>query len=127
MMPPSPWLLARMISVTYFSDTTTSSDHTMADTTPMTFAGSSGRPLAGSNTVFIVYSGLVPMSPNTMPMAARASAGKGAWCATAGAHALSAAGTLIVLSSSLTLPCSLGGDGQSSGPGHPPTYDRSAK
>src|SRR6516225_7720645 len=60
-----------MMRVTYLSDTTTSSDHRISDTMPTMFGASSLSPLAGSNTVLMVYSGLVPMSPNTMPIAPR--------------------------------------------------------
>ena len=62
-MPPSPWLSARMMSVTYLSVTTTISDQKISESTPIRFAGVNVRPLARSNTVFMTYSGLVPMSP----------------------------------------------------------------
>jgi hypothetical protein len=42
MMPPSPWLSARRISVTYFSETTIISDQKMTEITPITWSGVSG-------------------------------------------------------------------------------------
>ena len=38
-MPPSPWLLARMITVRYLSDTTSMSAQITSDRTPSTFSG----------------------------------------------------------------------------------------
>ena len=62
-MPPSPRLSARRISTTYFSVTTSISAQKIVDTAPMTSGAISCTPLAGLSTAFIVYSGLVPMSP----------------------------------------------------------------
>ena len=42
-MPPSPRLSARMISVTYFSVTTITSDQKMIDRMPMMFAADRSR------------------------------------------------------------------------------------
>ena len=78
MRPPSPWLSARRISTTYFKDTTTLSVQNTSDRMPRMFSGVSGtRPLA--KTSFRAYSGLVPMSPYTTPMAAsvRAASARG--------------------------------------------------
>ena len=46
-MPPSPWLSARMISITYLSETTIISAQKITDRTPRTLAASSGTPCAG--------------------------------------------------------------------------------
>ena len=69
MMPPSPWLLARMMRVTYLSVTTTMSDQKISETMPIRLPGVKVSPLAGSKTVCMTYSGLVPMSPKTTPSA----------------------------------------------------------
>src|SRR5262249_35515350 len=70
MIPPSPRLSARMISTTYLSDTTTISAQNTVDRPPRMFACVSGMPCCGENVSLTAYSGLVPMSPNTMPSAA---------------------------------------------------------
>jgi hypothetical protein len=49
MMPPSPRLLARMTSVTYFSDTTTISAQKIAEMPPRMFPVASGMPWLGLN------------------------------------------------------------------------------
>ena len=49
--------------MTYLSVTTTISAQMITDTAPTMFNASSGTPCAGLKTSFIVYSGLVPMSP----------------------------------------------------------------
>ena len=69
MMPPSPSLSARMITMTYFNVTTSSSDQKPSDSSPRTVSASGVRPKCGWNISLIVYSGLVPMSPNTTPTA----------------------------------------------------------
>jgi len=74
MMPPSPRLSARSIRITYFSVTTTISAQKIVDTVPRTFASLNSTPPCSENTSFTVYSGLVPMSPYTTPIAARHSA-----------------------------------------------------
>ena len=76
MMPPSPRLSARRISATYFSVTTSISPQKITDTAPITCGALSATPVAGLNTSFIVYSGLVPMSPYTTPMAPSVSAAR---------------------------------------------------
>ena len=63
MMPPSPRLFARRISVTYLSDTTIISAQKIAETPPSTFSALSGMPCTGLNVSLAAYSGLVPMSP----------------------------------------------------------------
>ena len=71
--PPSPWLSARRINATYFSETTTVNVQNTSDKMPRMLSGVSGtRPWA--KTSFSAYSGLVPMSPYTTPMAASVSA-----------------------------------------------------
>ena len=74
MVPPSPRLSARITSTTYLSDTTITSDQKMVDRPPKMLAGLSGMPCTGEKVSFTAYSGLVPMSPNTTPSAARVSA-----------------------------------------------------
>jgi hypothetical protein len=76
MMPPSPRLSARRISSTYFSVTTSIRPQKMTDTAPIRCVASRGMPVAGLKTSFMVYSGLVPMSPYTTPIAPRARAAK---------------------------------------------------
>ncbi len=62
MSPPSPWLSARRISTTYFSETMTVSVQKTSDRMPSMLSGVSGtRPCA--KTSFSAYNGLVPMSP----------------------------------------------------------------
>src|SRR4051812_6200554 len=75
MMPPSPRLSARMISTTYFSDTTTISAQKIVDRPPRMLSVVSAMPWSGENVSFTAYSGLVPMSPNTTPSAASVRAG----------------------------------------------------
>ena len=74
MMPPSPRLSARMISSTYFSETMIISAQKMVESPPRMLAWLSGMPWSGENVSFTAYSGLVPMSPKTMPSAASVSA-----------------------------------------------------
>jgi hypothetical protein len=73
MMPPSPLLSARITKVTYFSDTTISSDQKISESTPRTAAGAGAMPCI-PRVSFMVYSGLVPISPKTIPIAPSASA-----------------------------------------------------
>ena len=47
MMPPSPRLLARSTSVTYFSETTIIRIQKIVDSPPRMFAAVSGMPCAG--------------------------------------------------------------------------------
>src|SRR5688500_3035418 len=70
MMPPSPRLSARMMSTTYFSDTTIISAQNIVESPPRMFAGLSGMPWSGEKVSLTAYSGLVPMSPKTTPKAA---------------------------------------------------------
>ena len=63
MIPPSPRLSARITKTTYLIETTTISDHTISDRMPSTFSGVSGIGWLPAKTSFIVYNGLVPMSP----------------------------------------------------------------
>ncbi len=53
MIPPSPWLSARMMRSTYLSVTTTVSDHRISETTPISSGSASLSPASLSNTVFI--------------------------------------------------------------------------
>ena len=52
MMPPSPRLLARRISVTYLSDTMIISAQKIAETPPIMFSGVRGMPCSGLNVSF---------------------------------------------------------------------------
>jgi len=52
MMPPSPLLLARMMRITYLSDTTIISAQKIADNPPSTFDVLSGMPWSGLNVSF---------------------------------------------------------------------------
>ena len=63
MIPPSPLLSARMMRITYLSETTIISDQKIVDRPPSTFAASRGMPWSGLNVSLAAYSGLVPMSP----------------------------------------------------------------
>src|SRR5688572_2253407 len=71
--PPSPRLPARVTKVMYFPLTTSIKDQKISDKTPRTLLvlSSAGRYLIESRSA---YSGLVPISPNTTPSAAMASA-----------------------------------------------------
>ena len=62
-MPPSPWLSARITSITYFTVTISTSDQKNSDRMPRISTSLMGTP---SNTCMLAlraYSGLVPMSP----------------------------------------------------------------
>src|ERR1700730_3553503 len=72
-MPPSPSLSILMATTTYFTDVMMISVHTISDSTPSTTSGV-GVPLVMVSTVLSVYSGLVPISPKTIPSAARPNA-----------------------------------------------------
>ena len=74
MMPPSPRLSARITNVTYLIATTLTSAQVTSDSTPSTVLSDGCRPYSGRNTSPSVYSGLVPMSPNTTPIAPTISA-----------------------------------------------------
>ena len=81
-MPPSPWLSARMMKLRYFTATTRVSDQSISERTPSTFSAVGATPCSPKHSR-IAYSGLVPMSPKTMPSAAMASRARRA---TAGAR-----------------------------------------
>src|ERR1700739_4345069 len=72
-MPPSPSLSILIATTTYFTDVMIISVHTISDSTPSTTSGV-GVPFVMLSTVLSVYSGLVPMSPKTIPSAARPNA-----------------------------------------------------
>src|ERR1700719_5122709 len=74
-IPPSPSLSMRMANVTYLTDVTMISVQITRDSDPST-VNASGLSPARFNTVFRVYSGLVPISPNTTPSAPRLSKGR---------------------------------------------------
>ncbi len=65
----------RMANATYFTEVMMISVQITSDSDPSTVNASDLSP-ARLNTVFRVYSGLVPMSPNTTPSAARLSDGR---------------------------------------------------
>src|SRR5450755_2143577 len=77
MMPPSPRLSARMISVTYLSVTTIMIAQNTTDKIPSTLSGVSGKPCGPVKHSRRVYSGLVPMSPKTTPIAPMTSGARG--------------------------------------------------
>src|SRR4029077_10069057 len=66
-IPPSPWLSARMMTVTYLSVTEIARLQKMSDSTPSTAAVL--KPPAASSDCSSAYKGLVPISPYTMPVA----------------------------------------------------------
>ena len=61
-----------MTKVRYFSDTTSSSDQNMSESRPSTLASFRAIGWLLSNASRMANRGLVPMSPNTTPMAATA-------------------------------------------------------
>src|SRR6185437_4546405 len=69
MMPPSPLLSARMMKVMYFNATTISNVHNTNDRMPSTLKVVTGMPCWSLKASLKVYSGLVPRSPNTTPIA----------------------------------------------------------
>src|SRR6185437_10678236 len=66
-IPPSPSLSARMMMVTYFNVTEMASAQKMSEHTPITASLSNGPALASDCSS--AYSGLVPISPYTIPVA----------------------------------------------------------
>src|SRR6266536_2629137 len=80
MIPPSPSLSARITSSTYVIVTTIVTDQKISEMTPKMLSSVTltGCGSAGLNTVWTVYSGLVPMSPKTTP---RAPAVRAHWAA----------------------------------------------
>jgi hypothetical protein len=66
-MPPSPSLSMRMAKPAYFTEVMTINVQTSSEITPKMVCGLS--PPVMSSTVLKVYSGLVPISPNTTPRA----------------------------------------------------------
>src|SRR2546430_17066217 len=74
-MPPSPSVAMRIAEVTYLTQVIMISVQITSDSGPST-VDASGLSPARLNTVFRVYSGLVPISPNTTPSAARLSDGR---------------------------------------------------
>ena len=67
-MPPSPWLSARMMNVRYLMVTTSVNAQKTREAIPRTVSASRVSPGAARDS-FIAYSGEVPMSPNTTPVA----------------------------------------------------------
>src|SRR6516225_7545869 len=76
MIPPSPSLSARITSKTYVMVTMIVTDQKISEMTPKMLAcvTVTGCGSLGLNTVWTVYSGLVPMSPKTTPRAPTARA-----------------------------------------------------
>ena len=58
---------------TYLNDTTNIIDQNTSERMPSTFSGVSGIACLPVKAVWMAYSGLVPMSPYTTPIAASAS------------------------------------------------------
>ena len=80
-MPPSPSLSARRMKTTYLIETIKVSDQNTSEMTPYTSSGVGfTTPLSIANTVCMAYRGLVPMSPNTTPMAPSARPMRLPWC-----------------------------------------------
>ncbi len=73
MMPPSPRLSARIMNTTYFSVTTMISAQEMSDSTPSTLSWLAATGWLPLNASRMAYSGLVPISPKTTPIAATVS------------------------------------------------------
>ena len=74
-MPPSPRLSARIMKATYLTDTTIMRAQTISDKMPNILTSVRGTGCAPTEkTSFMVYRGLVPMSPKTTPSAAKVSA-----------------------------------------------------
>lgn len=71
--PPSPLLSARITNSTYLMPTTRMIAQNNSEITPRIALGVRGMPWAGLNASLSEYSGLVPMSPKTTPIAAIAS------------------------------------------------------
>src|SRR5712664_2895528 len=69
--PPSPLLSARITNSTYFSDTTMVMAQNSIEIMPYTAFDEKGIPCSGLKHSFNAYNGLVPMSPNTTPNAAK--------------------------------------------------------
>jgi hypothetical protein len=74
-MPPSQSLSILMAKTTYFTVVMMINVHTISDSTPSTTSGV-GVPTVMLSTVLSVYSGLVPISPKTIPTAARPNAAR---------------------------------------------------
>lgn len=68
MMPPSPRLPMRMANMAYLSEVTITSVQKISDSRPR-ITGADGASPERNSTVFRVYNGLVPISPNTTPKA----------------------------------------------------------
>ena len=73
MMPPSPRLSARIMNTTYFSVTTMISAQEISDSTPSTLSWLPATGWLPLNASRMAYSGLVPISPKTTPIAATVS------------------------------------------------------
>ena len=68
--PPSPLLSARITNNTYLKVTTMIKDQIIMAITPNNASGENAMPWCGSKHSLSAYKGLVPISPNTTPMAA---------------------------------------------------------
>ena len=64
-----------MMNTTYFSDTTRIKAHNISDKMPSTLSWVGCTPWLPTNASRKAYSGLVPISPNTTPIAPSISAG----------------------------------------------------
>jgi len=78
-MPPSPLLSTRRAKVTYFSEVTMISVHRVSDSAPEDCRWFRSRSARHVKHGIQPYSGLVPMSPNTTPRAARLSTAMLGW------------------------------------------------
>ncbi len=73
-LPPSPWLSARMTMATYFRVTNAMMVQKIRDNTPRMLAGSTAMGWCPAKVSLSAYSGLVPISPKTTPIAPTISA-----------------------------------------------------
>jgi len=72
MMPPSPLLSARVMNRTYFRETVIVIAQKTTERMPRTLASVTATGCGPLKISLTVYSGLVPMSPKTTPIAASA-------------------------------------------------------
>src|SRR5262245_32681982 len=72
--PPSPLLSARRMMPTYLTEMTRASDQKDRDRVPRMLFGVTLTPATSEKQARRAYSGLVPISPNTTPIAASESA-----------------------------------------------------
>lgn len=72
MIPPSPWLSARITKVKYLTTTTRINVQKTRESTPSTFSRMTANPCVGTKHSLMAYRGEVPISPYTTPNAPKA-------------------------------------------------------